>query len=183
MLEESEKWQEAISRRSKQRMKKVNQASLSSVESSHSLSPKKIVEVKDKWVKVRVTMDSGATGHVMPETMFPRVKIERKTTPKKFVTANGEQIKDLGEKTIPFKTNEGVQRCITFRSASVVNPLISMQKVVQAGNTVVLDEKNPHIRNTRDGTVIKLDVNNGVYTMDMWICLDETGPVFSWQGQ
>ena len=58
-----------------------------------------------------------------------------------------------------------------------------MQKVVRAGNIVVLDEMNPHIRNTRDGTVIKLDVNNGVYTMDMWICLDETGPVFSWQGQ
>ena len=58
---------------------------------------------------------------------------------------------------------------------------------VQAGNVVVLDEKNPHIRNNRDGTVIKLDVNNGVYTMDMcmdmWVCLDETGPVFSWQGQ
>ena len=110
-------------------------------------------------------------------------RIERKTPPKKFVAANGEQIKDLGAKRIPFKTNEGVQRCITFRSANVVKPLISMQKVVQAGNTVVLDEKNPHIRNTRDGTVIKLDVNNGVYTMDMWICLDETGPVFSWQGQ
>ena len=40
----------------------------------------------------------------------------------------------------------------------------------------VLDEKNPHIRNNWDGTVIKLDANNGV-------CLDETGPVFSWQGQ
>ena len=104
-------------------------------------------------------MDSGAAGHVMPETMFPHVKIERKTPLKKFVAANGEQIKDLGAKRIPFKTNEGVQRCITFRSANVVKPLISMQKVVQAGNTVVLDEKNPHIRNTRDGTVIKLDVN------------------------
>ena len=46
----------------------------------------------------------------------------------------------------------------------------------------MLDETNPHIRNTRDGTVIKLDVNSGVYTMDMWICLDETGPVFSWAG-
>ena len=99
------------------------------------------------------------------------------------MAANGEQIKDLGEKNIPFKTNEGIQRCITFRSANVVKPLISMQKVVRAGNIVVLDEMNPHIRNTRDGTVIKLDVNNGVYTMDMWICLDETGPVFSWQGQ
>ena len=133
--------------------------------------------------KVRVTMDSGAAGHVMPETMFPHVKRERKTSPKKFVAANGEQIKDLGEKRIPFKTNEGVQRCITFRSANVVKPLTSMPKVVRAGNIVVLDENNPHIRNTRDGTVIKLDVNNGVYTMDIWICLDETGPVFSWQGQ
>ena len=147
LLEESEneQWQEVISRRSKQRAKQVNQASLLSVESNHSLSPKKIVEVKDKWVKVRVTMNSGAAGHVMPETMFPHVKLERKTLPKKFVVANREQIKHLGEKSIPFKTNEGVQRCITFRSANVVKPLISMQKVVRAGNIVVLDEKNPHI--------------------------------------
>ena len=119
----------------------------------------------------------------MPEAMFPLVKLERKMSPKKFVAANGEQIKDLDERRIPFKTNEGVQRCIMFRGANVVKPLISMQKAVQAGNTVVLDEKNPHIRNTRDGSVIKLDVNNGVYTMDMWICFDETGPVFSWQGR
>ena len=184
LLEDSEheQWHEVISRRSKQRAKKVNQASLLRVESSHSLSPKKIVEVKDKWVKVRVTTDSGAVGYVMPETMFPHVNFERRTSPKKFVAANGEQIKDLGEKSIPFKTNEGVQRCFTFRSANVVNPSFPCKKVVRAGNDVVLDEKNPYIRNTRDGTVIKLDVNNGVYTMDMWICLDETGPVFSWQG-
>ena len=38
--------------------------------------------------------------------MFPRVELERKTSPKKFVEASGEQIKDLGEKNIPFKTNE-----------------------------------------------------------------------------
>ena len=103
------------------------------MESSQSWSPKKIVEVRDKWVKVRVTMESGAAVHVMPESMFSRVKLERKTSPKKFVAANGEHIKDLGEKNIPFKTNEGIQRCITFRSASVVKPLISMQKVVRAG--------------------------------------------------
>ena len=133
------------------------------------------MEVKDKWVKVRVTMDSGAAGHVMLETMFLCVKLE----PKKFVAATGEQIKDSGEKNIPFKTNEGIQRCITFRSAHFVKTLISMEKVVRAGNIVVLDEKNPHIRNIWDGTVIELDVNNGVYTMDMWVCLDETGPVFS----
>ena len=73
------------------------------------------------------------------------------------------KIEDAGEKTIPFKSVEGVHRCIKFRRANVVKPLISMKKVVQAGNVVVLDEKNPHIRITQDGTVIKLDVNNGVH--------------------
>ena len=94
LLEESEneQWQEVISRRDKQKVKKANQASLLSVENSHNSNTKKIIEVLDRWVNVRVTMDSGAAGHVMPEAMFPRVKLERKTSPKKFVAANGEQI-------------------------------------------------------------------------------------------
>ena len=40
-------------------------------------------------------------------------------------------IEDLGEKTTPFKSVEGVHRCIKFRSTNVVKPLISMRKVVQ----------------------------------------------------
>ena len=180
---ESEQWQEVISRRSKQRAKKVNQAALLSVESSHDLSPRKIVEEENRRVKVRVTMDSGAAGHVMPEAMFPHVKLERKTPPKSLFQQMESTSKTWVTREFHSRQMRGVRRCITFRSANVVKPLISMQKVVQAGNTVVVDEKNPHIRKTRDGTVIKLDVNNGVYTMDTWICLDETGPVFSWQGQ
>ena len=43
----------------------------------------------------------------------------------------------------------------------------AQQKVVRAGNIAVLDDKNPHIQNTRDGTMIKLDVKSGVYTMEM----------------
>ena len=142
----------------------------------------KVIEVKERWLKVRVTMDAGAAGHVVLEAMF-HVKLERKTSSKKFVASNGEQIKDLVEKNIPFETYEGIQRCITYRSARVVKRIISMQKVVRAGHIVVLDEKNPHIRNFRDGTMLKLDVNNGVYTMDMWISVNQTGQVFSWQGQ
>ena len=47
-----------------------------------------------------------------------------------------------------------------------------MQKVFRAGNIVVLDEKNPHIRYIRNGAMIKMDVISGVSTMNMWICLD-----------
>ena len=80
LLEESEneQWQEVISKQNKRRVKKANQASPLSVENNHNSNPKKIVEVTDKWVKVRATMDSGAAGHVIPEAMFPRVQPERK---------------------------------------------------------------------------------------------------------
>ena len=113
---ENEQWQDVISKQNKRKVKKANQASLLSVENNHNSNPKKIVEVKDKWVKVRVTMDSGAAGHVMPETMLPRVKLGRKATPKKFVAANGEQIEDLGEK-YPIQDERGnpevhnIQKC------------------------------------------------------------------------
>ena len=50
---------------------------------------------------------------------------------------------------------------------------------VRTGNFVVLDDKNPHIRKTRDDTTIKLDMNSGVHTVDMWICPDEPGPVLA----
>ena len=120
-----------ICRRHEQKVKKANQASLLRVRSQNS-SSKKIIEVKDRWVKVRVTMDCGGAGHVMTEGMLPCVKLERKTSPQSFMAAFGEQLRDLGEKTLPFKTIEGSQRCITLRSASVVKFLISMQKVVRA---------------------------------------------------
>ena len=83
-------------------------------------------------------MDSGAAGHVMHQGMFPCVKLERKTATKRFGAANGEQIRDVRETTIPCKTNDGIHRCTTLRCGSIVKPLISIQKVVQAGNVVVL---------------------------------------------
>ena len=43
-------------------------------------------------------MDSAVAVHVMLEGMFPRVKLERNISPKIFVAADGEQIRDLGEK-------------------------------------------------------------------------------------
>ena len=36
-------------------------------------------------------MDSGVAVHVMPEGMYPLVKLERKTAPKRVVAAIGEQ--------------------------------------------------------------------------------------------
>ena len=84
-------------------MKKAKHASQLSVENGQNSSSRTIIDWKDRWVKVRVTMDSGVAGHVMLEGMFPCVKLQRKAAPKKFVAGNGEQIRDVGEKTIPIR--------------------------------------------------------------------------------
>ena len=76
-------------------------------------------------------MDTGAAGHVVLAEMFPRVDLERTSTTKKFAAAKGEMIKDLGDKTIPFKSVEGAHRCIKNQERKrVVKPLMLMRKVV-----------------------------------------------------
>ena len=112
LLEESEiePWQEVINRRDNQKLKRANRASLLSVENSHNSSSKKISEVKDIWVKVRVTMDYGVAAHLMLGGMFPRVKLERKTSPKRFVAANDVQIRDVGDKRGDSKMHN-IQTC------------------------------------------------------------------------
>ena len=65
-------------------------------------------EVQAKSGKDRATVDSGVAAHVMPEGMFPHAKFERDATPKKFMAANGEQIRDLEQKTIHSRRMRGI---------------------------------------------------------------------------
>ena len=55
-------------------------------------------------------------------------------------------------------------------------------EIVRAGDNVVLDEKNPHVRNNRNGTMDQAVheqrcVHNGYVDF-----FDDAGPVFRWQG-
>ena len=70
-LGETEQWQVVISRRDKQKVTKAKHASPLSAETCQHSSSQKIIEVKNRWVKARVTMDYGPAGHVMVEGMFP----------------------------------------------------------------------------------------------------------------
>ena len=56
---------------------------------------------------MKVSVDSGAAEHVMLEGMFQRVKLERKTSPKRFVVANGEQIRETWAKDYSIQDKRG----------------------------------------------------------------------------
>ena len=106
---------------------------IAGVRENNQFSTSKTLQAKSG--KDRATVDSGAAALFMPEGMFPRAKFERDATPKKFVAANGEQIRDLEQKTIPFKTRS-VTGCMNFRSASVVRPLISNAQSRPSWNSI-----------------------------------------------
>ena len=75
-------------------------ASLLNVENNQGLSPKNITEERNRCVKARLTMFSGVARHVMLEGLFPSVKLTRKTAPKTFGAASGEQIRDSRENEV-----------------------------------------------------------------------------------
>ena len=54
----------------------------------------------------RVTLGYGAAGQVKPEEVLPRARLERMAAPK-IVAANGEQIRDLGEKDHSIQDKRG----------------------------------------------------------------------------
>ena len=68
LLEESEndQWQEVTSKKSVEHEdEEIRPQSLLSVENKSCASPRKVIDVKDNWVNIRVTVDTGAAGHVM----------------------------------------------------------------------------------------------------------------------
>ena len=97
LLEESEneQWQEVTSKKSKLK-KKLDHEPLLSVENNSGVLPRKIIEVKDKWVNIRATMDTGAAGHVVLAEMFPRVKLDRTNTNKEIRCSNWRKDQRLG---------------------------------------------------------------------------------------
>ena len=65
----SEQWREVSSKQTRKKLIEEVRISLFSVEDGPFKFFKNITDVKDRLVKIRVTTNSGATGHVMSETL------------------------------------------------------------------------------------------------------------------
>ena len=116
-------------------------------------------EAKDGWVKVRVTLEGGAAGNVLPERVFPRVKVARKTATKKIVAANGEQ-KGRHMRGYTDAKHSGVRAWTHLSSqcskSSELETLWCCMKRIRTSETL------------ENGTMIKLDVNQ--WSVHKWAC-------------
>ena len=138
------------------------------IESDHV----KAVNADDGWEEMEFALGSGATGTVVGEDMLSSVEIKEGAASKRLVEydiATGELIPNLGKKKFQAVGQEGVTRSITALVCAVNKALMSVKKVMRAGNRVVFDEEGTLIEDKVTGEKIWATHDGGMFMVMMWV--------------
>ena len=130
------------------------------------------ITTKGDWEVIEFAVDSGATETVITEDMLSCVTLKDGWASKnkvEYEVANGDRIPNLGEKCFNGSTIEGLNRCITAQVCDVNKALMSVKKIVAAGNKVVFDEEGSYIEDKRTNEKIWLREEKGMYMLKMWV--------------
>ena len=100
-----------------------------------------------------MTVDSGAGATVVNDTMIKVVTAKNVRPDVKYEVADGSHIPNMGEKTFAAFTDGGVLRSMTAQVTEVNKALLSVSRIVRAGNRVVFDEEGSYIEDKATGEV------------------------------
>jgi hypothetical protein len=126
---------------------------------------------KDDYVVVTAAIDSGAADNALSPKILPEIPITESPgsrAGKCYISASGGRIPNLGEKIVRIRTAAGNIKTIKFQIADVSKTLISVLKLIAAGNEVILDD-NPRIVNKKTNEVTKIRKQNGIFVIDLYI--------------
>ena len=127
---------------------------------------------KGEWQEVEFAVDSGATETVLSEEMLPEVELKEGAASRRGVeyeVANGEKIPNLGEKKFRGTTVEGTARNITAQVCEVNKALLSVKKVMSAGNRVVFDSEGSYIEDKVTHEKMWMVEDKGMFLLKMWV--------------
>jgi len=130
------------------------------------------VSAKGEWELIEMAVDSGATETVVSDEMLTSVETKESWGSKKGVeyeVANGETIPNLGEKKFHGVTENGITRNLTAQVCEVNKALLSVKKIIAAGNRVTFDEAGSFIEDKMTGEKIWLKDEGGMFMLKMWV--------------
>ena len=128
------------------------------------------------WEEVEMIVDSGASGTVVGENMVKAVEAKNVKNDVYFKTADGSITPHLGEKTFKAYTDQGHLRHMAAAVTDVDDALLSVSKVVKAGNRVVFDDSGSYIEHKVTGEVTPLFEQRGLYKLKIWVPKEQSGP-------
>ena len=125
----------------------------------------------DGWEELELTVDSGASETVVPEGMVNSVEVKEGPAAKsgvQYECANGDRIPNLGEQKFVAYTQEGCQKGIRAQVCEVNKALLSVRRLVEAGNRVVFDAGGSYIEDIYRGEKMYLQEKQGMYSLKVW---------------
>ena len=142
-----------------------------------------IIETKNGYSKIQMTLDSGAADNALPLDMFPKLKTQTTGKERKFYDAGGNKLENKGENVVEFLTKAGHKQKVRWQVMNVVKPLLAMARFEQAGCELKFGKEGRFMHNPLTKEKIPVYVKNGTYKVDLWVKLDVVGPVFAGQGR
>ena len=137
-----------------------------------TVEPESLNSVHDGWEEIDFTVDSGASETVLHEDMLRSVETKPSPASRRGVeyeVANGVRIPNMGQKEFKAETEDGAQKILTAQVCEVSKALLSVKKVVAAGNRVVFEPNQAFIENLSTGQRLSMRQEGGMYTLKMWV--------------
>ena len=150
-------------------------AALSTVE------PEELNTITAGWEEIEFTVDSGASETVLHEEMLKSVETTPSAASKRGVeyeVANGVRIPNMGQKEFRAETENGIQKILTAQVCDVSKALLSVKKVVAAGNRVVFEPSQAYIENLKTNERMDMRQEGGMYTLRMWVKVENPNQGF-----
>ena len=125
-----------------------------------------------EWEELEMYVDSCATGTVANEDMVVTVETTEGPASRRGVeyeVATGVRIPNLGEKQFTAVMETGQERNITAQVREVNKALLSVKKMMSAGNRVVFDEEGSYIEDKVTGDKLWMREKNGMFALKMWV--------------
>ena len=112
------------------------------------------------------TIDSGAAVSALPVNRYPCYRVmDSSSKGRKYRAANGDTIEDRGSKTPIVQTPDGAVKGMTFSVCDVHKPLVSVAKILDAGNRVIFDPQGCYIENISSKERTTFYRKNNVFEM------------------
>ena len=156
------------------RWNKRNKASQKSINTLVEIVPAGVNKMEElhEWEEIEMAVDSGATETVVGEDMIKGVETKPGEATRRGVqyeVASGDLIPNLGEKNFLAYGEQGQARAIKAQVCEVNKALMSVSRMVQAGNKVVFSKSGSYVEDESTKERIPLREQGGMYMLKLWV--------------
>lgn len=120
------------------------------------------------WTRVDFIVDSGASDSAIPSGMLKDYALLPPRGYSSFSMADGREILNEGRREVQMAVQCGEVLTGSLTVTDVSKPLLSVGRMIEAGNEIVLNKVRPHIK-FESGRSTRIFLRNGVYKLPVWI--------------